>query len=117
MRTLVLSLIFSLFFSCLYAQDSKANYNLFKVHIGDNALMCPNLGPKLKTNIKQMGGEILLFDQEEDVMLVQTRQGGKISTIDYLSKIVELTGYPNELISVEEINEQEKDKLLNKKEK
>lgn len=79
--------------------------------------MCPNLGPKLKTNIKQMGGEILLFDQEEDVMLVQTMQDGKISTVDYLSKIVELTGYPNELISVEEINEQEKDKLLNKKEK
>lgn len=79
--------------------------------------MCPNLGPKLKTNIQQIGGEILLFDQQDDIMLVKTEANSKTSTVAYITKIVQLTGYPNELITVEEIGKEEEEKLLHKNQK
>ncbi|MCT4581844.1 MAG: hypothetical protein N4A35_10535 [Flavobacteriales bacterium] len=114
MKTFLFFLVF--ISSCLYsefrAQEKTNNDKVFKVHIGDNALMCPNLGPKLKTNIQQIGGKVLLFDTKENIMLVNTPSNDQKYTVAYILKIVQLTGYPNELITVEEIDKEEEGKLL-----
>lgn len=52
-----------------FSQETK-NGKSFKVSIAEHGLHCPHLGPKLKINIKQIGGEITYFNTETSIMLV-----------------------------------------------
>lgn len=77
--------------------------------------MCPNLGPKLKVNIKQVGGNIILFDEKESVMIIELDSLKNIDNKNkYISDVIELTGYPKPLISVKSIKEEEVKLFLNK---
>ena len=92
----------------IYGQEK-----LYKVHIGEHALMCPNLGTKLKVNMKQIGAELLMFDIQTSTMVVKvdTKETPEVDE-KYITTIVQLTGYPDSLVSVEEINKEKLEELL-----
>ena len=114
----ILSISFLLFAFAVFNQTVAQSIKTFKVHIGANALMCPNLGPKLKTNAEQIGAKVVLFDIKEDIMLLEVEEKrSKVANTNYIKKLVQLTGYPDELITVTEISELEKQSLLKLKEK
>lgn len=115
--TISISVLFFLFFNEAIGQN-HSKVKTFKVHIGANALMCPNLGPKLKTNAEQIGAKVVLFDKKEDIMLLEVdEENTKVANTSYIIKLVQLTGYPDELITVKEIDEEEKQTLLKLKNK
>jgi hypothetical protein len=85
------------------SQESKSNKS-FKVSIAEHGLHCPNLGPKLKVNIKQIGGEITYFNTETSIMLVNIpAKDLEKANKDYLETIIQLTGYPDNLIKIQEL--------------
>ncbi len=113
-KSIFLLIPFFLFFANIFAQET-VEQKIFKVHIGEHALMCPNLGPKLKVNIAQIGGKILMFDIENSNMLLKIpKENKEASKASYISTIIELTGYPKSLVEVIEINTEEKEKILKK---
>lgn len=93
------------------------NNNSFKVLIGEHGLHCPNLGPKLKINIKQIGGEIIYFNSETSIMLVNIpSKDVEKSNKKYLATIIQLTGYPDDLIEVIELTTKQVTDFLDKTE-
>lgn len=108
MKKLLLITVLIFTISLVYGQEK-----LYKVHIGEHALMCPNLGPKLKVNMKQIGAELLMFDIQTSTMVVKVNEK-ETPEVDgkYITTIVQLTGYPDSLVSVEEIKEEQLEELL-----
>jgi hypothetical protein len=100
----LITFVCTFFYSKNGVAQEKDN-NSFKVSIAEHGLHCPNLGPKLKVNIKQIGGEVLYFNSETSIMLVSIpSQDTEKSNSSYLEKIIQLTGYPDDLIKVDEIS-------------
>ena len=97
-----------------FSQEIKDNKS-FKVSIAEHGLHCPNLGPKLKVNIKQIGGEITYFNSETSIMLVNIPSKDlKKANKSYLETIIQLTGYPDNLIKVEELTSTQAIQFLEK---
>lgn len=97
-----------------FSQEIKDNKS-FKVSIAEYGLHCPNLGPKLKVNIKQIGGEITYFNSETSIMLVNIPSKDlKKANKSYLETIIQLTGYPDNLIKVEELTSNQAIQFLEK---
>lgn len=105
---LLMLIIGAAFFIKIGYTQQKEETKSFKVSIGEYGLHCPNLGPKLKVNMKQIGADVVYFNTETSIMLVNVPSKDKEkATIAYLTKIIQLTGYPDTLITVEEITSKE----------
>ncbi len=110
----LITLVCASFYSKNGIAQEKENKS-FKVSIAEHGLHCPNLGPKLKINIKQIGGEVLYFNSETSIMLVSIPiKDVEKSNSSYLEKIIQLTGYPDELIKVDEISPDQITEFLEK---
>ena len=115
MRFILFSLIICSSFLYKSGFSQEDNNNSFKVFIAEHGLHCPNLGPKLKVNIKQIGGEIIYFDTKTSIMLVNIpSEDIEKSNKNYLEIIIQLTGFPDDLIKVEKLTSNQVIEFLEK---
>jgi len=101
---LFLIIFFVSFYSTVVFSQEITKNNSFKISISEHGLHCPNLGPKLKVNMKQIGGEVIYFNIETSIMVVNIpAKDLEKSNTNYLETIIQLTGYPDELIKIEKL--------------